>query len=146
MFSRPRDSERSSSFIPDLGEKHYGVRTFKDEDGYTLRDWAFGMGCWYLERWWGFGNIVGEEGETISNNPGIHKWYIDPEKCFQFWVRKRGDCAVCISGCVFNKPNTWFHNGVRWHVKYLPRFDRFYLWMDDLCGYGRQMKMRDVWN
>jgi reductive dehalogenase len=361
MFSRPRDHERSSPSILELGEKHYGVRTFKDDDGYTLREWAFGMGCWYLERWWGFGNIVGDQGlyewfpdrskmlqrdrlppgqkwqvenpeemtrvvkkaalymgasgvgvcrlnsrwiysqrfnplnlehgpvkipedleyavvmvhemdytlmrtapsygefattgrgysmmayvasslahfirdlgyeaipsgndtalsiplavdaglgelgrngllitphfgprvriskvftnlplvpdkpiklgvrqmcsvcskcarrcpgqaitfseptdagETISNNPGIHKWYIDPEKCFQFWVRNRGDCAVCIRVCVFNKPNTWFHNKVRWHVKNLPQFDRFYLWMDDLCGYGRQMKMKDAW-
>jgi reductive dehalogenase len=85
------------------------------------------------------------EGPTISNNHGVYKWYIDPEKCFRFWVRNKGDCAVCIRVCVFNKPNTRFHNWVRWHVKNLPQFDQVYLWMDDLCGYGRQMKMRDVW-
>jgi hypothetical protein len=26
-----------------------------------LLDWAFSMGSWYLERWWGFGNITGDD-------------------------------------------------------------------------------------
>jgi reductive dehalogenase len=362
MFSRPRDPERSSTEILEMGKKHYGVRNFKDDEGYTLLDWAFSMGSWYLERWWGFGNIVGNdglyewypdltdiatkdrippgakwdvadpaemtrivkkaaiylgassvgvckvdrrwiyshrfdprtgdhsaindipdsiqysvvmlhemdytlmrtapaygenaatgrgysmmafmassvahfirglgytaipsgndtalsvpmavdaglgelgrhgiliaprfgprvriskvltdlrlvpdkpidigvremcricgkcaqacpgqaisfdepttEGPTISNNHGICKWYINPEKCFQFWVRNKGDCANCIRVCVFNKPDTWFHSFVRWHVKNLPRFDSFYLWMDDVVGYGKRMKMSEIW-
>ena len=362
MFSRPRDPEKSSTEILEMGKKHYGVRSFKDDEGYTLLDWAFSMGSWYLERWWGFGNIVGNEGlyewypdltdiaakdrippgekwhvsdpaqmtrivkkaaiymgassvgvckvdrrwiyshrfdprtgdhsaiddipdsiqyavvmlhemdytlmrtapaygenaatgrgysmmafmassvahfirdlgytaipsgndtalsvpmavdaglgelgrhgiliaprfgprvriskvltdlplipdkpidigvremcevcgkcakacpgqaisfdeptgegPTISNNHGIYKWYINPEKCFQFWVRNKGDCANCIRVCVFNKPDTCFHSFVRWHVKNLPRFDSFYLWMDDVAGYGKRMKMSEIW-
>jgi hypothetical protein len=54
MFSRPRDPEKSSAEVLDLGKKHYGVRHFKDDEGYTLLDWAFAMGSWYLERWWGY--------------------------------------------------------------------------------------------
>jgi hypothetical protein len=69
MFSRPRNTERSSPEILDLGKKHYGVRQFKDEEGYTLLDWAFSMGSWYLERWWGFGNITGTE--------GLYEWFPD---------------------------------------------------------------------
>ena len=362
MFNRPRDPHRSDAEILALGKKHYGVRTFKDDEGYTLLDWAFAMGSWYLERWWGYGNMVGNEGlyewfpnkediatrdriqpghkwrisdpvkmtqiikkaalymgassvgvcridqrwiyshrfdprtlehfaidnipesfeyaivmlhemdytlmrtapaygenaatgmgysrmaftassmahfirdlgyqaipcgndttlsipmaidaglgeigrhgiliapgfgprvriskvltnlplvadkpidigvrrmcevcgkcaeacpgkaishddptyegPTLSNNHGIYKWYINPEKCFQFWVRNRGDCANCIRVCVFNKPNTWFHNIVRWHVKHLPWFDSIYLWGDDLFGYDKRMKMHKVW-
>jgi epoxyqueuosine reductase len=362
MFNRPRDSEMSSAEILEMGRKHYGVRNFRDDEGYTLLDWAFAMGSWYLERWWGFGNIIGNEGLyewfpdqseialrdriplgqkwnvsdpremtqiikkaaiymgasavgickldrrwiyshrfdprtvehtliddipegfeyaivmihemdytlmktapaygenaatgrgysmmayvassmahfirdlgykaiptgndtalsipmaidaglgeigrngllitpgfgpririskvltnlplvpdkpieigvrkmcevcgkcaeacpgqaisdddptteglTLSNNHGIYKWYINPEKCFQFWVRNKGDCANCIRVCVFNKPNTPLHRFVRWHVKNLPQFDNMYLWMDDLFGYGRRMKMEDVW-
>ncbi len=369
MFSRPKDTKRSDAEILELGKKHYGVRNFKDDEGYTLLDWAFAMGSWYLERWWGFGNIVGNEGLyewypdteniaardrippgekwvvsdpvemtrivkkaaiymgasavgickvdrrwiyshrfdprtfdhsaiddipdtfeyaivmlhemdytlmrtapaygenaatgrgysmmsymassvahfirdlgyqaipsgndtalsipmavdaglgelgrhglliaprfgprvriskvltnlplvpdkpieigvremctvcgkcakvcpgqakvcpgqaisfdeptaeglTISNNHGIYKWYINPEKCFQFWVRNKGDCANCIRVCVFNKPDTLPHGFVRWHVKNLPRFDSFYLWMDDLFGYGKRLKMGEIW-
>lgn len=85
------------------------------------------------------------QGPTLSNNHGIYKWYINPEKCFQFWVRNKGDCANCIRVCVFNKPDTWFHNFVRWQVKHMPQFDNLYLWGDDLFGYGKRMKMRDVW-
>ena len=85
------------------------------------------------------------EGPTLSNNHGICKWYINPERCFQFWVRNKGDCANCIRVCVFNKPDTWFHNFVRWQVKHIPRFDSLYLWGDDLFGYGKRMKMTSVW-
>ena len=362
MFNRPRDHVKSSAEILEMGKKHYGIRNFKDDDGYTMLDWAFAMGSWYLERWHGFGNIMGNEGLyewfpdeseiaerdripsgqkwdasdpgkmtriikkaavymgasavgickvdrrwiyshrfdprnghhapiddipegfeyaivmlnemdytlmktapaygenaatgrgysmmayvassmahfirdlgykaiptgndttlsipmaidaglgelgrngllihpwygpriritkvltnlplipdtpiefgvkkmcgvcgkcakacpgqaisydeptteglTMSNNHGIYKWYINPEKCFQFWVRNKGDCANCIRVCVFNKPNTWFHSFVRWHVRNLPQFDSIYLWMDDLFGFGRRMKMEDVW-
>ena len=362
MFSRPRDLERPDKDMLEMGKKHYGVRRFKEDEGYTLLDWSFAMGSWYLERWWGFGNIVGNEGlyewypnreeiaikdripkdakwqisdpsqitqiikkaalymgasavgvcrldrrwvyshrfdprtlahspiddipatiqyaivmlhemdytlmrtapaygenaatgrgysmmafmasslahfirdlgfdaipcgndtalsiplaidaglgeigrngiliapgfgprvriskvltnlplipdkpldigvermckvcgkcaqacpgraistesptfegPSLSNNHGIYKWYIDPEKCFQFWVRNKGDCANCIRVCVFNKPDTLFHSVVRWHVKHLPQFDPFYLWMDDLFRYGKRMKMNKVW-
>ncbi len=362
MFNRPRDTEKSSPEILELGKKHYGVRHFKDDEGYTLLDWAFAMGSWYLERWWGFGNIVGNEGlyewfpdeseiavkdrippdrewkssspgemtrivkkaalymgassvgicrldprwiyshrfdprngahspiddipddctnaivmlhemdytlmktapaygenaatgrgysmmayvassvahflrdlgykaipsgndtslsiplaidaglgeigrngllispgfgprvriskvftnlplvpdkpidigvrqmcevcgkcaklcpgqaisedgptdkgPTLSNNHGIHKWYINPEKCFQFWVRNKGDCANCIRVCVFNKPDSPLHSLVRWHVKNLPQFDSVYLKMDDVFGYGKRMKMTEIW-
>ncbi len=362
MFSRPRDPETSDPEIVEMGKKHYGVRNFKDEEGYTLRDWAFAMGSWYLERWWGFGNIAGDEGLyewypdqakiaerdrmrlgekwtvsdpkemtrivkkaavylgasdvgickvdprwiyshrfnpyrkehapiddipkefehaivllhemnyqlmrtsptygefatsgrgysmmayvassvahyiralgykavpcgndtalsvpmaidaglgelgrngilitpkfgprvriskiftdlplvpdkpielgvremcevcgkcakscpgqaisdgeptteglTISNNHGLYKWYINPEKCFQFWGRNKGSCGNCIRVCVFNKPDTKFHRFVRWHVKNFPQLDSFYLWADDLGGYGKAIKPGEVW-
>ena len=72
MFSRPKDRERSDPSILDLGKRHYGVRKFKDDEGYTMLDWAFAMGAWYLERWWGFGNIVGNE--------GLYEWFPDQSK------------------------------------------------------------------
>jgi tetrachloroethene reductive dehalogenase len=362
MFNRPRDPEKSSHEILEMGQKHYGVRRFTDDEGYTLLDWAFAMGAWHLERWRGFGNIVGNEGlyewfpdqsqiaqrdripegqtwktsdpgemtriiktavtylgasavgicnlnadwvyshrfdprdlghepiedipedcttaivmvhemdytlmktapsygenaatgrgyslmahvassvahflrdlgykaipsgndtalsiplaidaglgeigrngllitpqfgprvriskvftnlslvpdkpieigvrrmceicgkcakscpgkaithdepthkgPTLSNNHGIFKWYINPEKCFQFWVRNKGDCANCIRVCVFNKPNTPLHRFVRWHVKNLPQFDNLYLKMDDVFGYGKKIGMSEIW-
>jgi len=49
------------------------------------------------------------EGETLSNNPGIYKWYINPEKCFHFWGENQGDCGTCISSCPYNKPDFWHH-------------------------------------
>lgn len=90
-------------------------------------------------------NAPTTEGPSLSNNHGIYKWYINPEKCFQFWVRNKGDCANCIRVCVFNKPNTWFHKFVKWHVRNLPQFNRLYLWMDEIFGYGKKVKMETIW-
>ena len=48
-------------------------------------------------------------GPTISNNPGVWKWYIDPEKCLEFWVENGSDCANCITSCPYNKLDIWHH-------------------------------------
>ncbi|NOR15797.1 MAG: reductive dehalogenase [Candidatus Aminicenantes bacterium] len=49
------------------------------------------------------------EGPTISNNPGVQKWYIDPEKCLEFWVENGSDCSNCITACPYNKLDLWHH-------------------------------------
>ncbi len=41
------------------------------------------------------------KGETISNNPGVKKYYINPEKCFEFWAENTSDCSKCITVCPF---------------------------------------------
>ncbi|MFX0139890.1 MAG: reductive dehalogenase, partial [Candidatus Hodarchaeota archaeon] len=40
---------------------------------------------------------------TISNNPGVKKYYVDAEKCFEFWVENSSDCGKCIAACPFSK-------------------------------------------
>ena len=40
---------------------------------------------------------------TISNNPGIMKWPINGEKCYEHWSRQGIDCSICIKVCPFNK-------------------------------------------
>ncbi len=42
-------------------------------------------------------------GFNISNNPGIKKYYIDGEKCFEFWIKNSSDCGNCIAACPFSK-------------------------------------------
>jgi len=34
-----------------------------------------------------------------SNNPGILRWPVDHDKCYQFWVENGSDCSTCISSC-----------------------------------------------
>jgi len=41
------------------------------------------------------------KGETISNNSGVKKYYINPEKCFEFWAENTSDCSKCITVCPF---------------------------------------------
>jgi len=46
------------------------------------------------------------KGYNISNNPGVKKYYIDGEKCFEFWVENSSDCGTCIAVCPFSKIKT----------------------------------------
>jgi len=77
------------------------------------------------------------EGKTISNNPGVLKWYIDPEKCIQFWRENGTDCANCITACTFNKPSLWNHQLLT-AMAALPGAPLHILMakMDKLFGYG----------
>ena len=55
-------------------------------------------------------------GYNISNNPGVKKYYIDGEKCFEFWVENSSDCGNCIAACPFSNikrylsPNEFWEN------------------------------------
>ena len=40
---------------------------------------------------------------SISNNPGVKKYYVDVEKCFEFWVENSSDCGNCIAACPYSK-------------------------------------------
>jgi len=82
---------------------------------------------------------------NISNASGELKWPIDAEKCFTFWARNEGSCMNCIRVCPFNKPAGWWHNVVRWLVKRTPWLDPLLLKLDDLFGYGKQVKASKYW-
>lgn len=82
---------------------------------------------------------------NVSTSPGVLKWPVDAEKCFGFWAKNNSCCGNCIRVCPFNKPDTWFHRTVRWHVTNLPQLTRFYKWLDDNLGYGKQIKPDDWW-
>lgn len=83
---------------------------------------------------------------NMSTSPGVMKWPVDAEKCFSFWSSNNSSCGNCIRVCPFNKPDTAFHKIVRWHVKHLPQFDRFYKWMDEVSGFGKKIKAESWWN
>jgi ferredoxin len=37
-----------------------------------------------------------------SSNPGALKWYLDGEKCFNYWCDNGTDCSNCVAVCPFN--------------------------------------------
>jgi epoxyqueuosine reductase len=85
------------------------------------------------------------EGPTISNNPGVLKWYIDPEQCFKWWGAHGADCSNCIRVCPFNQEQGWHHDMVRAVVKRTPKLNRLFLWLDGVFRYGRQFAPASVW-
>jgi len=42
-------------------------------------------------------------GPNMSNNSGVKKYYINAEKCFEYWVENSSDCGYCIAICPFSK-------------------------------------------
>lgn len=43
------------------------------------------------------------EPKTKSNNSGVLKWSIDPEKCVMYWREIGVSCSICISVCPFTR-------------------------------------------
>ncbi|RPI74198.1 MAG: reductive dehalogenase [Desulfobacteraceae bacterium] len=83
------------------------------------------------------------QGPSLSNFSGVKKWYINPEKCFLFWVKNWMDCNNCVMVCPFNKPRGHMHDLVRFSIRRFPIFNRFMIFMDDLMGYGKSMQTHD---
>ena len=84
-------------------------------------------------------------GPSRSNHSGVLKWYINPEKCFLFWVKNRMDCNTCVSVCPFNKPAGILHDLVRFLIKRFPIFNNLMVHMDGLLGYGKPVKNKNFW-
>jgi len=78
-------------------------------------------------------------GPTVSNNPGVLKWYSNADKCLAFWRANGVSCANCIRSCPFNKPTGRIHDWARLLVKAGSRLtNRALVRIDDRLGYGRQ--------
>ena len=83
---------------------------------------------------------------TRSNSPGVHKWTIDPEQCFKFWISNQMECSNCIRVCPFNQEKGWIHDLVRYFVKRAPFLDRLFLRAHDALGYGKQLDPSAIWD
>jgi ferredoxin len=55
------------------------------------------------------------------------------------------DCNNCVRVCPFNKPPGIFHDAVRTVIRKMPQLNRFFVWMDDLVGYGKPIRAKDYW-
>ncbi|MFX0108659.1 MAG: reductive dehalogenase [Candidatus Hodarchaeota archaeon] len=84
-------------------------------------------------------------GPTRSNNPGVKKWYVNPETCYGFWTENGSDCSNCIRSCPYNKKDGFLHRSVLWVVRHLPWLNRLVLFFDNLMGYGTQESSKLVW-
>jgi len=85
------------------------------------------------------------EGPSVSNQSGVLKWYINPERCFEFWGKNGVECSTCNRVCPYNKPAGILHDFVRAVSRRTPALNRFFVWMDTLAGYGRQKLSSKFW-
>lgn len=82
---------------------------------------------------------------TMSNNGGALKWFVNVERCLEFWIKNNAACSNCVRVCAFNKPVGLLHESVRQLVKYTPWLNSLLIKLDDFAGYGKQVKARDFW-
>jgi reductive dehalogenase len=89
------------------------------------------------------------EGDTQSNIKGVYKWYVNVEKCFEYWCRSGNSaCGVCVRVCPYNKP-------VDKASYYIHAFFREYIApivggeigkkLDDVMGYGKRKSSSSWW-
>jgi epoxyqueuosine reductase len=93
------------------------------------------------------GDAPTAEGPTKSNNGGVVKWYVNAEKCFEFWARNGSECGNCIRVCPWNKDFSHRLHRMTFHViKNVPALNRAIVFMDDLFGYGKRMSPEKWWD
>jgi len=86
------------------------------------------------------------EGPTMSNNPGVIKWHLNPEKCDYYGAYTGTNCGICIRVCPFNKSRAWIHSMSRWLIQHAPMANPLMVRMDKLLGYGKQSEPGLFWN
>jgi ferredoxin len=84
-------------------------------------------------------------GDKVMYN-GYEVWKFNVERCTKYRITNQNGsaCGRCIKVCPWNKPEGWTHDLVKWMVKHTPFLDKFLVKMDDVWGYGKQVK-EDKW-
>ncbi len=72
---------------------------------------------------------------SVSNNNGSYKHYVNVETCYEFWVKNSTDCSNCMRVCPFTKPPGIAHDIARFFIKYFPFLDPLWLRLDNLMAY-----------
>jgi reductive dehalogenase len=92
-----------------------------------------------------FGKDRTWEGKTISNNPGVLKWYVNVESCYGFWLENGSDCSNCIRACPYNKRKGRKLRSFLWLTKHAPWLNKLIVKIDDVFGGGKQQNPVSAW-
>jgi reductive dehalogenase len=84
------------------------------------------------------------EGKSPANSPGVYKWYVTPEGCYDF---NGFSCSNCKRVCPFTKPNnSWLHQLIRKAIEgRISPLNNVMVTLDQASGYGRQVPAADFW-
>jgi len=84
------------------------------------------------------------EGKSVSNNHGAHKWYVQPESCYDY---NGFSCSNCKRNCPFNKPNnSWLHKVIREAIELRSvGLGKGMVKLDQASGYGVQLQDSEFW-
>jgi reductive dehalogenase len=81
-----------------------------------------------------------------GSNPGVFRWPCDEEKCRDYWDQVGTSCTICYRVCAFTKKQGAVHSLVKWFIRNVPQLNRFWVWSDELMGYGKMKDPKGYWN
>ena len=55
-------------------------------------------------------------------------------------------CGVCFRVCDFTKEEGVSHDIVKWVIRNVPQLNRFFVWADELMGYGKMSDPSKYWD
>lgn len=79
-------------------------------------------------------------------NPGALKWYVDGRKCLHHWVESGASCVNCQAVCTYTKGSFWGHGVIRQITDSASPLDPFWVYMDNLFGYGEMRRPEAIWD
>ena len=88
---------------------------------------------------------------SISNNNGAYKWYVNVETCYEYWLKNSTDCSTCLRVCPFTKPPGLGHDIARFFIKHFPVLNPIWLKIDNLMAmfpwwrYGKKEDPNKFW-
>ena len=85
------------------------------------------------------------EGFTEANNPGVLRWFCNADTCYEYWREIGTGCSVCFRVCSFTKERGVSHSIIKWFIRNVPQLNRFFVWSDDVLGYGKMKDPKEYW-
>ncbi|OLS16461.1 MAG: 3-chloro-4-hydroxyphenylacetate reductive dehalogenase precursor [Candidatus Heimdallarchaeota archaeon LC_3] len=82
---------------------------------------------------------------SVSNNPGILKYYINPDSCYDFWIKNGGDCSNCIAFCEYSHSPKIQHKFANFLIQYFPIFNPIWPHIGKLFRYGGNKPAKKFW-
>jgi reductive dehalogenase len=89
---------------------------------------------------------------SVSNNDGVLKWFVNVETCYEYWVKNSSDCSNCIRVCPFTKPPGIGHDFARFFIKRFPALNPLWLKIDNIMAlfpwwrYGKKENPENFWS
>jgi reductive dehalogenase len=80
-----------------------------------------------------------------SNNPGITKFYVNADTCYDFWIKNGGECSRCISDCEYSHNPKFRHKFANYIIQYFPVFNPVWPKVGKIFRYGGNKSSRKFW-
>jgi epoxyqueuosine reductase len=85
-----------------------------------------------------------EAGPNRSTIKGVRKWSADCEKCFNFWIKMKIDCAICMRVCPYNRDYSKLPARLlRWLMG--SRWRKLALWINNRSNHGERRSPSSWW-